>query len=169
MKPFITLILCLFAFSCSQAQEELKTYTADGRTISSYNFDEFEKFLQKKNDTTYVINFWATWCRPCVAELPYFFQLEEELKNEKIHFIYVSLDFPTSVESNLIPYLIKKDINAHVVLLDDPDANTWIPKVSGGWQGSIPATVIYNQTGDSFFEQSFNYNSLKREITHFLN
>lgn len=146
----------------------MKVYKSEDRSIASYNFDEFEKFLNKKNDTTYVINFWATWCRPCVAELPYFFQLEEELKNEKVHFIFVSLDFPKSVDGKLLPYLKEKGIDSHVVLLDDPDANSWIPKVSGGWQGSIPATVIYNSTGDSFFEQSFHYNSLKRELMYFL-
>ena len=58
----------------------LKVYEKDGITLKSYNFDGLQPFLNQKNDTLYVINFWATWCVPCVKELPIF----EKINNENI-------------------------------------------------------------------------------------
>jgi len=174
MKAIFTgLAFCLVSLSsCAQetAEERIKVYAQDGYEVESYNFDQFQnKFFGKQNDTTYVLNFWATWCRPCVAELPYFLELEKKYEQEKIKFIFVSLDFPKQIEKQLLPWLIKKEMKSQVILLDEADANSWIPKVCGSWQGSIPATYIYKNKDDSFFEQSFSYASLKREIDIYLN
>jgi hypothetical protein len=71
---------------------------------------------------------------------------------------------PKKVESNLIPFMIKKKLQSQVIHLDDPDANAWIEKVSKNWSGSIPATVIYNDKSSKFYEQSFTYEQLEAEL-----
>jgi len=121
---------------------------------------QMEQLLSKQNDTTYVVNFWATWCRPCVAELPYFEQLNNNFKSEKLKVILVSLDFETELEQRVKPFLSKKGIQSDVYLLNEPDANTWINKVSPQWSGAIPATVIYRNNDYSFYEKSFHYQEL---------
>lgn len=140
----------------------------DAQVIKVVNFEEFQPIIQKNNDTTYVINFWATWCIPCVKELPYFEDINSEFKDRKFKMILVSLDFKSQMESSLIPFIEKKNIESEVILLSDPDANTWISMVNEDWTGSIPATIIYNKDHNSFTEGSLTYNELKETITKYI-
>ncbi len=110
-------------------------------------FNEFERYLQFSNDTTYVINFWATWCKPCVAEMPYFEKLIQEYKNQPVKVFLVSMDFPKDIEKKLIPFVQERQIAPSVVALADMDYNAWIDKVSSDWDGAIPFTLIYNKNG----------------------
>ncbi|MFD2915722.1 TlpA disulfide reductase family protein [Psychroserpens luteus] len=137
--------------------------------LKVFNYDELEKYLTSKDDSkTYVINFWATWCAPCVKELPYFEELNANYSNQNVEVILVSLDFPKQIETKLIPFLEKKDLKSEVVVLDDVDSNTWIPKVNKDWSGAIPATVIYNKSKTKFYERSFNYQELEKELKQFI-
>jgi len=135
-----------------------------GNKVPAYSFAELQTLLTKNNDTTYVINFWATWCKPCVKELPAFEKLNAEYYENKVKVILVSLDFPQKLETQLIPYIEKYKIQSQVILLDDSDANSWIPKVSEEWSGAIPATLIYNGKKRLFYEQSFTFEELENEI-----
>lgn len=115
-----------------------------------------------------MINFWATWCKPCVAELPYFELINSRYPDKEVEVILVSLDLPNQVETKLIPFVKKQRIQSKIVLLDDPDANTWIPKVNENWSGSIPATIIYKGNTSNFYERSFTYDELERELKKML-
>ncbi|WP_317046884.1 TlpA disulfide reductase family protein [Olleya aquimaris] len=135
-----------------------------------FNFEELENYLATKDKTkTYVVNFWATWCAPCVKELPYFEKLNKEYSNKKVEVILVSLDFPKHLETKLKPFLNKHKLKSEVILLNDVDSNTWIPKVNKDWSGAIPATIIYNQKKTIFYERSFEYKELETELKQFLN
>ena len=123
--------------------------------IPVYDFKGFEPLLYINNDTTYVVNFWATWCKPCVAEMPYFEQLHDNYKDQKVKVLLVSLDFSTQIEKKLIPFIEKRQLKPEVIVLDDPDANGWIDKVDPKWSGAIPATIIFKGDKRGFFEQSF--------------
>jgi thiol-disulfide isomerase/thioredoxin len=136
--------------------------------IPSLDFSELNEFLSKKNDTTYVVNFWATWCRPCIKELPAFEKLTTDYTNKKVKVILVSLDFPDKIDSQVVPFIEKNSIKSKVLLLDDSDANSWIPKVSENWSGAIPATLIYNRNTRLFYEQSFTFEELQTEINKFI-
>ncbi len=141
----------------------------DTKRVVSLNFEELEKnYFQKKNDSIYIINFWATWCKPCVKELPAFEKLTLNFSDKKVKVLLVSLDFPDKIDSQVIPFIKKNKINSEVVLLDDPDANSWIPKVSEEWSGAIPATVIYKNDNRKFYEQSFTFEELETELKKFL-
>jgi thiol-disulfide isomerase/thioredoxin len=134
--------------------------------VNAYNFDGLEHFLHKDNDTTYVVNFWATWCVPCVEELPYFEKLNQEYKDKKVKVLLVSLDMHKMVESKLLPFIKEKNLQSDVVVLRDPDADSWIPKVDKNWTGAIPATVIYKGGKRNFFEKSFTYEELVKEVNN---
>jgi thiol-disulfide isomerase/thioredoxin len=128
------------------------------------DFDGLEPYLHKENDTTYIINFWATWCAPCVKELPAFEELNEKYRNEKVKVLLVSLDFIKHYDTKLIPFIQERNIKSEVILLNDPRSYLWIDKVSPDWSGAIPATLIYRGNKRKFYEQSFTYESLEMEL-----
>ncbi|NBL64134.1 redoxin domain-containing protein [Flavobacterium sp. NST-5] len=170
----LLLAIGLSLFGCNKTEKQLtlppnplKVYESNGVKVKSYNFNGLDYFLKQENDTLYVINFWATWCKPCVEELPHFEKLNRVAKNSKTKVLLVSIDFPKMVESKLLPYIKENNIQSEVVLLNDPDANSWIPKVDVSWSGAIPATIIYKNSEKRFFEKSFTYEELETEIKKF--
>lgn len=118
------------------------------------NYAALENTVLSDKNTIYVVNFWATWCAPCVKELPYFEKLNAENKQVKV--VLVSLDFKNQFESKLVPFLERKSINSEVVLLTDKEYNTWLPAVDKEWSGSIPATLIINNGKRVFAERTFS-------------
>lgn len=147
-------------------KKELINISNKNSDLEVYDYAGFEKFLNKKDNKVYVINFWATWCAPCIKELPYFEKLNSEYNNVEV--ILVSLDFPHLYESKLKPFIKEKQLKSKVIALDDVDMNSWIPKIDKSWSGSLPATVIYKNDERKFFEQSFNYQELENEVKPFL-
>ena len=130
------------------------------RAVEIYNFKDLAPLLNKSNDTTYVIHFWATWCVPCLKELPEFNKFADKHSRRKIKIILVSLDFPQHIDSRLIPFIEKHNITSKVIVLDDPNQNYWINKVSPDWSGAIPATLVYNNKYKNFYEKSLTYEEL---------
>lgn len=131
-------------------------WTAENLTTYE-KFDEMSYIFEQGGDTTYVINFWATWCGPCVKELPYFEALPKKDPNgNPMKVILVSLDFKNQLESKLLPFLNKNDIQSEVIFLKDSKYNEWIDRVDAEWSGSIPITVIYNEKGRVFLETDFH-------------
>ncbi len=149
--------------SCNNAQPEA-TQKQNSASIEKkitindipvLDYEGLEPYLNFSNDTTYVINFWATWCKPCVEELPYFLALDKKMEGQKFKTILVSLDFPKQIEKKLVPYLNEHKIQPDVIVLDDPDSNSWIDKINPEWSGAIPATIVYRNDRNEFYEQSF--------------
>ncbi|MBT0607411.1 TlpA disulfide reductase family protein [Aequorivita echinoideorum] len=139
------------------------------KKVVSLNFEQLQKkYFQKNNDSIYVINFWATWCKPCIKELPAFEKIASEYADKRVKILLVSLDFPDKIDSQVIPFINKNNIKSEVVLLDDADANSWIPKVSTQWSGAIPATIIYKNDARKFYEQSFTFEELETELKTFI-
>ena len=151
----------------SAAPTPLKVYSKDGVSVKAYDFDKLEYFLTQKNDTTYVVNFWATWCVPCVEELPHFEELNAKYKKDKVKVMLVSLDMYKMVETKLLPFIKEKQLKSDVVYLRDPDQNTWLPKVDSTWSGALPGTLIYNKHKRKFYEKSFTYAELEKEVSNF--
>lgn len=132
--------------------------------IPRLSFDELDKYLHFNNDTTYVVNFWATWCAPCIKELPYFEELNSTKTTDPLKVILVSLDFPQHYESALIPFIEKRGIKSTVLYLDDGKAHKWIPKVDEKWSGAIPATLIYKGDKRKFIEGGMTREELEKAV-----
>lgn len=101
-----------------------------------------ERISQVSSNTTLVINFWATWCKPCVEELASFEKLHEQYGGQDVQVLLVSLDFKSQLKKRFEPFLQEKQLKSEVVLFADQDANTWIPVIHEQWDGAIPATVV---------------------------
>ncbi|PSR11349.1 MAG: thioredoxin [Bacteroidetes bacterium] len=108
-----------------------------------------------RNDTTYVINFWATWCGPCVAELPYFERLAAATANQPVKIVLVSLDFRRDVRTKLLRFIRERPLELPVIALTDNKTNIWIDQVDPTWGGAIPITIIYRNDQRQFFSDQF--------------
>ncbi|NND64244.1 MAG: TlpA family protein disulfide reductase [Flavobacteriaceae bacterium] len=145
------------------------TGTESDPAIPTYDYAALEKeFFAEKGNPIYVVNFWATWCKPCVKELPAFEKLQAKYRNENVEVVLVSLDFPDHIETRVVPFIAEHGLKSRVVLLDDPDANSWIPAVDKEWSGAIPATVILKNGERKFYERSFTYEELENELKSIL-
>lgn len=132
-------------------------------------YEALAPLFQQRNDTTYVINFWATWCKPCVAELPYFEDLHAKYQGEKVRVILVSLDFPRQIESKVVPFVAKHQLQSDVVVLAETNSRNYIDKVDPSWTGAIPVTVIYNANDRRFIGRAFeDYQELEETLQAFL-
>ena len=130
------------------------------------HFEDLQKQINNVTDTTLVVHFWATWCRPCIEELPNYEKLSLEFAKKKVRFLMVSMDFPKDLKGKVEPFMVKNSINSEVILLDEPDYNAWIDEIDKEWSGTIPATLIVNLTMRKriFFEGQANMEKFVEEL-----
>ncbi|WP_298879633.1 TlpA family protein disulfide reductase [uncultured Polaribacter sp.] len=164
-KYIYALFFFAILFSCKK--EEVKNLI-EVTSVKSYTYKELKPLLTKNDGKTYVVNFWATWCAPCVKELPYFEKLREEYIDKDVEVILVSLDFPKQIDKRLIPFINKKQLKSNVIVLNDVNEDVWIKDIDSTWSGALPATLIYSKKGRKFFEQSFEYEELEKELQSLL-
>lgn len=171
LLPFLSVVLiCSSCFN--QKSKEINSNEIEIKseqlqdTISVFNFSQLEPLLYTIGDKIVVVNFWAMWCAPCVKELPYYKALAE--KNLDVELLLVSLDFKEDGNKKLKAFLKEKGITSKVVLLDDPDANSWIDKIDSNWSGAIPFTIIFNKNKRGYYEREFtSVADLEKEINKF--
>ncbi|MBF0695431.1 MAG: TlpA family protein disulfide reductase [Flavobacterium sp.] len=167
----LSLSIVLFCLSISVFGQELvskKVCAKDGVTVKSFDYLLLADYLKIEDDEIKVVNFWATWCAPCIKELPHFEKINSEYKKKGVEVILVSLDMAKQVEKALIPFIMRRKLGSDVVHLHDVDADVWINKVDPSWSGAIPATLIISKDRRAFFEKEFTYDELQSEILKFI-
>ena len=113
------------------------------QNIGHLTIKQLQDIYYQKNDTTYVVNFWATWCGPCVMEMPALLQFYTSHKNSRVKLLLISLDQP-KFEKHVSNFVTKNKIEAPVYILDAGKNFDWLPKIDERWEGSIPATLVVN-------------------------
>lgn len=127
--------------------------------IKPIKLDELQGKIDAKATQVRVVNFWASWCGPCVKEMPYFQGLSDSGKAEVI---LVSLDFPEDI-AKAQRLLEKKGIKIPgTYLLDEKNYDRYITAINAKWSGAIPATLFVDNNGNKYFyEQSFEKQELE--------
>ena len=130
--------------------------------IEIIDFDKLKTEMNRDDDTLRVFNFWATWCKPCVEELPAFEKLHKNLSGKKVKVLLISMDFAEDLETRVKPFVLKKKIRSIVWLLDDIKYNKWIGKIDPDWGGAIPVTLFLRSSSNYryFHEGSIDYSGL---------
>lgn len=136
--------------------------------VSIIKIDDLEKRVKNSTDTTYIVNFWATWCVPCIKELPDFDSITVVYAKEKVKVLLVSMDFKEDLSKKILPFIKNKKVRSEVVILDEINGNYFIPKVSDQWSGALPATWIINNKAaiNRFYEKKVTFDFLKNELIH---
>lgn len=158
MKAILFILASCISFSVSAQKPEVIKIT------------QLEQRMNAANDTTYIVNFWATWCKPCVEELPDFEKINAKYADRKVKVLLVSMDFSEDLEKKVIPFLVKKQLRSEVMLLDEVNGNYFIPKVDESWTGAIPATLIRNRSKgfNEFFEKKVTFELMEERLEKIL-
>lgn len=147
MKKFLPFLLVLF---CSAA--------AFGQQVKKVKIEELAEYI-RQSDHPLVVNFWATWCAPCLKEIPYFQEEVKKYAGQKAELILVSLDFPEAYPSRLTTFIKKQQYEASFYWLDETNADHFCPQIDPKWSGSIPSTLfVNNKSGHRRF--------VERQLTH---
>lgn len=155
IKSLITVsVFCLLGFPVT------------AQKVSVYKTSELLKRIYNHSDTTYIVNFWATWCKPCVAELPEFERFNLAYGKGPVKVLLVSLDFKEDLHKRLIPFLQKNTYSSEVILLDESNGNDFIDRICPQWSGAIPATIITSKNKQKFvfFEKKVTFDLLEEEL-----
>lgn len=154
MKKILPIIFGLFIlFSC---QEPVK------KELSVISFAKLQKLMEPKEDAVYIYNFWATWCAPCVQELPHFDKVVRGYGDE-VKLTLISQDDEKDIEK-VKKFLDDRMYKADNYLLEKGNPNVWIPMIDKTWSGALPATVIKKGNKSVFFEGKMSEEQLKNEI-----
>ena len=141
-----------------------------GQEIKSVKITDVEKIIAESK-TPLIVNMWATWCKPCIEELPYFLVFVNKYNASKgtadsIQLLLVSFDFALSFPDGIAKFAAKRNINAPIVWLDETNADYFCPKIDAKWSGAIPATLFINNKSGyrNFVEEQISHDQLKDEI-----
>jgi len=153
-KIIVAVLFCCFA-AVAQAQQIPKLKMAD-----------VVKLFNTKSDTIYIVNFWATFCKPCVAEIPNFIKIAEKYKKQKVKLLLVSLDLPSFYPKRIATFATKNNFATNLAWLDETDADYFCPMIDKSWSGAIPATIMINtKTGyKKFFEGEIKGEEFEKEL-----
>ncbi|WP_202702770.1 TlpA family protein disulfide reductase [Flavobacterium sp. UGB4466] len=153
MKINVLRIFVVFAFSVSGYSQNVKLL----------NIDQLNERIKNGKDSTYVVNFWATWCAPCIKELPHFEKLKADHKSDKLAVLLVSVDFKSKLNSAVVPFVKRKNLKNKVFLLNESNPQEYIDRIDKDWSGSIPATLFIKEDKRKFIESEFTYEQLLTE------
>ncbi|PLK46071.1 TlpA disulfide reductase family protein [Emticicia sp. TH156] len=146
-------------------------YFATDQQVKVIKYPALDKLINQTKDSVLVVNFWATWCKPCVEELPHFEKVSAQYKNKSVKVVLINLDAVADLNKKVKPFVAKNKLRATTIyLLDEPDYNSWIDKVSTDWSGSLPFTLIVSPENKSrkSFEQPLTQNQLETALKAFV-
>ncbi len=132
------------------------SFFADAQKIQKIQMKELAAYAAT-SDSVLVINFWATFCKPCVEEIPYLLKICKKYAGQKVKLLLVSLDPQSEYPAKIRAFVKKKKFNTTNLWLAETDADYFCPQIDKKWSGSIPATLIVNKANNYrvFFEQPF--------------
>lgn len=132
--------------------------------------DNMEAFLAKNNDTLYVTNFFATWCGPCIKEIPHFKKKMQELKDQPVKFTFVNLDDRSEWNTSVKKFAEENNLAQSIILLDGKKLDqNFFPKNFKQWDGgSIPFTYIRKGTQTDEYLGMMSEDLLTSKINSFL-
>jgi thiol-disulfide isomerase/thioredoxin len=131
------------------AKAPAKTNVAQaGPKIGTLKPADFAKLKDSAKGQVLVLNFWATWCGPCVAEFPELVALDAKYRDKGVKFVGISADDADDVQPKVIPFIKKHQVKFDIVRQDLEDSEATLNQITKDWDGVIPVTVVYDKQGN---------------------
>ncbi|HET9055993.1 MAG TPA: TlpA disulfide reductase family protein [Chitinophagaceae bacterium] len=143
----------------------LLSVSGQAQSIKKWKYADLEQFINQSK-TPIVINFWATFCKPCVEEIPYFQKLVSQLQDKKVKLLLASIDFPEYFPEKIEAFAKKNGFTAEIVWMDEDDPGQFCPKIDANWSGVLPATLFINKKMNyrSFHSKQLSEVEMKEEL-----
>jgi thiol-disulfide isomerase/thioredoxin len=144
--------------------------SASAQQAPLVSLTELQKLMDTPSDEIKVINFWATWCGPCIKELPLFEKVNQDRKDAKVTLVSMDIDLDPNPEK-VYKFVSRKKLQSQVVILNERNPNDWIDKIEKEWSGAIPATLLINTKNGKrkFVEKELHEGDLEKLIDEIKN
>jgi thiol-disulfide isomerase/thioredoxin len=108
---------------------DLVLFRHSPQAITEITFDQLLQYKTHTTDTIYVINFWATWCKPCVEELPALEKLNQMYGGRsRVKVLLVNLDSKKNMDTRILPFIRSKELKSKVLFTDVVELNQRLGK-----------------------------------------
>ncbi|MEO8174479.1 MAG: TlpA disulfide reductase family protein [Sediminibacterium sp.] len=154
MKKILMVLALITMCQLTQAQQ-----------IKKMKIDGLLKMIDTSS-TPLLVSFWATWCSPCVREIPWFEKNVAAFADKKVKLVLVSIDFPEDYPKNIAAFAKKNGYQSEIIWLNETNADEFCPKIDKSWEGAIPATLMVNNKKNyrQFFGQQLPEPKLIEEL-----
>jgi thiol-disulfide isomerase/thioredoxin len=105
------------------------------------------KLIGESKGRVVLVNFWATWCVPCVEEFPDLLKVRERYRHKGLDVLFVSADDPKHADREVIAFLKRLEVDFTTYIKQTKDDDSFINAVSPKWSGALPATFIFDRKG----------------------
>ena len=154
-KAIIPIALCIMLFSLAVPAQKRKGRAAKPRkppiVVEPIDLEGLKALITQQRQQPLLVNFWATYCDPCRDEFPDLVKIDQDYRPRSLEFVTVSLDDVTDIKTSVPKFLGSMKATMPAYLLDVPDPEPAIDLVDPRWQGSLPATFLYNEKGEIVF------------------
>lgn len=135
----LILFILLTTLNSQQAPQKISVEDIDKAKL--------QKLIKNRKGKVLLLNIWATWCAPCKKEFPDLVKLADKYKKSKVEIIGLSVDDRKDLQTDVIPFLEKNNVNFKIYLQNFKNIEELI-EIFPQWQGAIPLTVIFDSKGN---------------------
>jgi len=141
------------------------------RFMTLTDFEEFEAVLATEKGNVLLVNIWATWCKPCVHEMPGLEKLHQNYQGKGVKVVTLSLDEVAKADSLVVPYWDSMHFSMDNYLIATPDQGSFVNKIDPLWIGLLPTSFIFNPEGKKIetVTGALSYNSFEKKVLKVLN
>ena len=154
-KAIIPIALCIILLSLAVPAQRRKgrpATTLKPIVVAPINLDALKGLITQQREHPLLINFWATYCDPCREEFPDLVKIDKDYRPRALEFVTISLDDVTDIKTSVPKFLGSMKATMPAYLLDVSDPEPAIDLVDPKWQGSLPATFLYNDKGEMVYK-----------------
>ena len=130
----------------------LEKLAAEPVTVSLVNADQLKALRQNGSGKFRLINFWATWCAPCVAEFPEFVTMNRMYRHRDFELVTIAVNDPDE-QKNVLAFLRKHQASGQNLLFASENRDALINAFDPEWQGQVPYTLFLAPDGKVLFRQ----------------
>ena len=149
----------------SQVKEFMEKLAAEPVAVTKVDADGLRALHSNGTKKLRLVNFWATWCAPCVAEFDGFVTANRMYRSRDFEFVSVSINRPDE-EPRVLEFLKKQQASNRNLIFATDDRTSLINAFNPEWQGEVPYTVLLSPEGKVLYHESgsIDFLALRRAI-----